>query len=183
MKIKHLLLPLALWLSIGCIKEPKARIPAYLEIPGVNFHTDWNTQGSNSHNINTVWAFSENELIGVYDLPARIILPFEGKRKLRVVFGISENGIQLQRSQYPFLEEYSEDFVLIPGETYYFNQDTDSIPSTRYRDNVNVIIVEDFNGIGLNLDRSDRSDTSMRRINDPEHLFVNPLRKTTTFQE
>jgi hypothetical protein len=159
----------------SCIKDPEAKIPAYLVIDRVDLVTDWANEGSNFHDINTVWVFRENELLGVYDLPARVILPFDGTHKMSLVAGISENGVRLQRSQYPFYKTIEENFNIIPGDTFYFNAAEDSVPKTSYSENTNVIVVEDFNGVGFNLQKTDRSDTTMQRTNDPNHLFVNPM--------
>ncbi|GCD79562.1 hypothetical protein [Schleiferia thermophila] len=151
----------------------KATIPSYLVIDDVVMETDYITQGTSSHAINSAWVTLENRELGVYELPARIIIPFSGNQSVQVRYGISVNGIRSMRDVYPMLEVTNTTFDLKPGETYYFEPETDSLPRARYRTNAKVLLVEDFEGVGISLQRTDKSDADIVKVTHQDSIFRN----------
>lgn len=151
----------------------KAVIPAYLVIDDVVMETNYIEQGTASHAINSVWITLENRELGVYELPARIIVPFSGPKSVQVRYGISVNGIRSMRDVYPMLEVTSKVFDIKSGQTYYFEEETDSLPRARYRTNTKIIIVEDFEGVGISLQRTDKSDADIVKVTHPDSIFRN----------
>ncbi|GCD77145.1 hypothetical protein JCM31826_06270 [Thermaurantimonas aggregans] len=157
---------------LSCSFE-KAPIPAYLYIPDVEMVTDYVTQGTASHGINSVWVTLENRELGVYELPARVLIPVEGEQSITLRYGISANGIRSMRDVYSMLQPVNETFNFQQGKSYYFEASNDSIPKALYRENAKVIIVEDFDGLGISLQRTEKSDTDIVKVTHPDSIFFN----------
>ena len=51
-------------------KDLEAEIPAYISIDDITLTTDLATQGSAAENITDAWVFINDNLVGVYELPA-----------------------------------------------------------------------------------------------------------------
>ncbi|MFN4300231.1 MAG: hypothetical protein ACK4EX_10970 [Thermaurantimonas sp.] len=172
MTLRLLLLIFLIISSLSCTFE-KAPVPAYLYIPDVEMITDYVTQGTASHSINSVWVTLENRELGVYELPARVLIPVEGQHSITLRYGISANGIRSMRDVYSMLQPVNETFNFQPGKSYYFEATMDSIPKAFYRENAKVIIVEDFDGLGISLQRTEKSDTDIVKVTHPDTIFQN----------
>lgn len=138
----------------SCDKENVNEVPAYIKIDSIIM------DGNNSQNITDVWIYIDDIIQGVYELPAEIPLLVEGKHKLRIKAGIKENGISATRIPYPFYTSYiidEQDFIA--EETIFLN------PEINFIDNI-TLIKEDFEGIGVNLESTPISDTTINIIND-----------------
>lgn len=157
---------LALSLS-SCYKfEGDQTIPAYIRIDTVVFNTDYITQGSNTHNITDAWVYVDDQLIGVYELPATFPVLVSGPHNLEIRPGIKLNGIGATRAPYPFYRPFIlDDFEFIPDSVRKVN------PVTSYYDNLTFAWMEDFDGSGLSLEKISSSDTVMVKTspaNNPE---------------
>ncbi|MFN3951771.1 MAG: hypothetical protein ACK4KT_05140 [Thermaurantimonas sp.] len=141
--------------------------------------TDYASQGTSSHAINSVWVTLENRELGVYQLPARVVVPFPGEQSVTLRYGVSINGIRSMRDVYPMLNPLIETFDFTEGKDYFFNATVDSIPEARYRDNAKVTLVEDFEGLGISLVRTDKSDADITKVTDPDSIFINKQRPET----
>lgn len=177
--ILRLLLLVILMFHLSSCRYERAIVPAYLHVPAVDMITDYITQGTTSHGINSVWVTLENRELGVYQLPARVIVPFSGAQTVTLRYGVSINGIRSMRDVYSMLDPLAETFNIIEGEDYYFNAADDSIPKAQYRDNAKIIIVEDFDGLGISLVRTDKSDADITKVTHPDSIFVNEQRPET----
>ena len=71
-------------------------IPSYMSINSVTLDEN------STHNISDVWIYIDDNLQGVYELPANFPILDEGTHKLRVKAGIKDNGISAKRIPYPF---------------------------------------------------------------------------------
>lgn len=176
---KKLLLYYFIYLITHSCSFEKAPIPAYLYIPDVEMITDYTTQGTASHGINSVWVTLENRELGVYELPARVLIPVEGEQQVTLRFGISVNGIRSMRDVYTMLQPQTETFTFQPGKSYYFEESTDSVPKAYYRENAKIILVEDFNGLGISLQRTEKSDTDIVKVTHPDTIFQNTQKPET----
>ena len=91
---------------LGCeIINPEETIPSYIEINQFNLNTNYD-QGTNSNKIEDVWVFIDDNLQGIYALPAILPVLKEGKHKIELKAGIKKNGISASRGYYPFYTSY-----------------------------------------------------------------------------
>jgi hypothetical protein len=153
----------------------EAKIPAYLSIPDFDLETNYTTEGSAHSKFTTAWVFYNNEAIGAFEVPCTIpIIPVEGEASLLIYPGVSMNGIDATRSIYVPCAPYESNVTLTELDTFYANPQTTLNPNTQYYDAATVIIVEDFDGSGINLEPTTGSDTSVIIVNDPANTFDFP---------
>ncbi len=162
--------------STACSSDNlKADIPAYVSIPAFELETDYTAEGTAHSKFTTAWIFYNNEPVGAFELPCVVpVITNEAPGELLVYPGISMNGIDATRAIYSFCEPVREQVNLATLDTFYFNAGSDSIPKTRYADNTTVVIVEDFDQSGINLEPTSSSDTSVVVISDDAHTFEYP---------
>ncbi|HOY90996.1 MAG TPA: hypothetical protein PK891_04715, partial [Bacteroidales bacterium] len=77
--------------------DPAEQVPSYLQIDEVDLNVRPG-EGSASHAINTVWVYVDGTANGVYELPAKVPLLYEGKHELIIMPGIKLNGITTTRA-------------------------------------------------------------------------------------
>jgi len=156
----------------GCYKfEGDQTVPAYLKIDSINLETYYPDQGSNSHKITDVWAYLDDNLIGVFELPALFPVLAKGKHKLQLKAGIKLNGISSTRVPYPF-------YLPINYEDFEFYEDSVQIPGnmvTTYYPGLTFAWMEDFEQSGLTIDETSISDTVIVRTR--EGAFITPNSK------
>lgn len=101
----------------GCdIINPSEKEPAYLYIPSFTFQTNIN-QGTSSEAITEVWVYSNDQSLGVYDLPAKIPILNLGTSNIRIFAGIKNNGISNTRIRYPFYAPFDTTITLSAFQT------------------------------------------------------------------
>jgi len=134
----RLLLPAALCLFIAScdIINPDEEEPGYIHIPSFTMDV-LPGQGTTSEKITEVWVYAEEQIVGVYDLPADIPVIGNGLTDILIFGGIKNNGISTTRIRYPFFKPYRATIDLQP-----FSRDT-IIPSFAYFEDV-VIAEKDF---------------------------------------
>ncbi len=146
--------------------EGSQTIPAYLKIDTTTLQTNYYTQGSNTHNITDAWIYVNDQLLGVFELPALLPVLQEGENKLEIRAGIKINGIGATRAPYPFYVPYTlSSFNFIPGSIQLVK------PSTKYSDIPVFAWIEDFESAGLSLVSTAHSDTNIYKTtpyNNPE---------------
>jgi hypothetical protein len=111
----------------GCeVINPAEEEPAYLYIPSFSFQTSI-SQGTSSEAITEVWVYSNDQNLGVYELPANVPILSKGNNNIRIFAGIKSNGISNTRIRYPFyapfdttltIEAFQRD-TIIPSFAYY----------------------------------------------------------------
>ena len=139
----------------SCKKENINQIPTYITIESITL--DQNS----SSNITDAWVYIDDNLQGVYELPANFPVLEQGVHKLRIKAGIKDNGIAGTRIPYPFYSSYIV-------EQQEFNQETTllSAPIVSYLESATLDDKpEDFDGNGLNLETD--SITFSINNNDP----------------
>lgn len=156
----------------SCQSEAEAEEPVYLSLPGIDLVTDYPEEGTAQHKITTAWVYANQEPIGAFELPAVIpaILP-EGPVDFTIYPGVNLNGVQSLRTIIDAYQPIQVNRVIdLDGEidTLKF---TSGELSTRYRDSYKIIIVEDFDESGLNLESLSRSDTNIFKVDDPDSTF------------
>ena len=127
---------------ISCKKEDINDIPSYMTIEGITLDEN------STHNITDAWVYIDDNLHGVYELPANFPILTQGKHKLRIKAGIKDNGIAGTRIPYPFYASY------IVEDQEFNSEATMSItPIVSYLESAVLDDEsEDFDGNGLNLD-------------------------------
>lgn len=150
---KYILLLFFLTTVFSCSKEDlEAEIPSYIQINPFTFSTTA-SQGSSSHNITDAWVYIDNDLAGIFELPARFPVLKDGVHKIDIYPGIKENGIAERRSKYLFYNEYSTTVTLEKSKTTVIN------PSSSYKSGVTFYWMEDFETASLPFSYSTVSDT------------------------
>jgi len=87
-------------------------IPGYIEIESIGLDHEPNALG-----ITDAWVYVNNEMIGVFELPAKFPVIAEGTSEITIFTGIKVNGISSTRSYYPYYETYKETIDIQPSET------------------------------------------------------------------
>ncbi len=171
-----LLCVLFIWIFSACSRdELKAPLPLYISIPEIFLETE-PSEGSCHSQITTVWISANGAELAVYELPAYIPLLLQnGANDIRILPGITANGIAANRAIYTRYDEINLtvdfDEAAIGADTL---QLSDSERTTRYSGLSTVEILEDFDGTGLNLERSVQADTGILKTSDPNEIFTNP---------
>ena len=125
----------------SCAKEDSQSIPSYINIQEIILDEN------STEKITDAWIYIDDQLQGIYELPANFPLLINGNHKLRVKAGIKDNGIAGTRIPYPFYSSYIIDnqeftpkmeLLINPVVSYLESTITDQNP-------------ENFDGNGLNL--------------------------------
>ncbi len=168
MKSIHVHFLLALMVFQACkMVNPTESIPTYIKIDSVRLiSTDPLIHGSVSHKITDVWVYYNRQLLGAFQLPAKVPVLSTVRGELQIVAGIWENGLSGMRAKYPF---YSLD-------TFSFNPSPagiiDHIPTFNYRtgDSLSTVYLnydfEQGNSFGPLY-----GDTTFIKTNTPEDVF------------
>jgi hypothetical protein len=138
--------------------NPEEPIPAYIQVDSVSVISGAET-GSNTHDINDIWVYVDNKLVGTYEIPFKVpVLPI-GFQNIALEAGIRENGQGLFRKVYPFYTSFISDTTLGEAKTIIIN------PVYHYED-VEVPLLEDFESLGHRFEKTDASDTTLMIIAD-----------------
>ena len=135
--MKNILFVILICLT-GCqlIDQPEPA-PSFIKVNFFDFNISSSDQGSESEKITDVWVYLDNNLEGVYELPATIPLHHTGVHELKLYPGIKRNGIAADRKKYPFYTPYTLITELFPDSIIELN------PETFYEENL-FIRVENF---------------------------------------
>lgn len=144
----------------SCSKdELEATIPAYISIDKFTISSNYSTQGTSSSNITDAWVYIDNDLVGIFELPAKFPVLKEGSVKIDVYPGIKENGISERRTRYLFYNTYSQQITLEKGKTLSIS------PNTSYTSGTTFFWMEDFESASLPFSYSVISDTVVYKTN------------------
>ena len=147
--------------------NPKESIPTYIKIDSVHLtSTAPLIHGSVSQKITDVWVYYNRQLLGAFQLPAKVPVICSTRGELEIVAGIWDNGLSGTRAKYPF---YTVDtFSFDPSPAGIINH----IPTFNYRtaDSLSTAyFIEDFeqgNSFGPLY-----GDTSFIKTNLPGDVF------------
>ena len=139
-------------------------IPSYIHIDKIELNSDYVTDGSNSNKITDAWVYLDDDLIGIYELPATFPVLATGDHKISVRAGIKINGIAKSRGYYPFYQSYTS-IVNLQKERI----DTLSPVVSYYPDKIKW--KEDFEEAGITLVKFGESDTAFIKTTDPNEAF------------
>lgn len=170
-----LLILLSIFLFSGCqLFDKEEQVPTYLYIDSVGVNPNYVDFGTSSHNISDVWVYINDQLVGCYELPARIPILAEGSNKLTFVAGVRVNGMSATRATYPFFAIKNYDVFLRSDSAMYMKPVFDYIQSSQ------IAFNEDFESAGIIFEKSIGSDTTIEATNAPENVFINTQDPTET---
>ncbi len=168
MKIKYsesvspfLLLLLVALLAVSCQKASELDIPSYIAIDTISLDVA-GLQGTASEKILDAWVYTDNDLEGAFELPAKFPVLKAGSSQLLIQPGIKMNGMAETRVPYPFYKPLSIPVTL--------NRKTVTSLGhlhTSYKTSTVFEWMEDFENPNLTLDNTARSSISYERYNDP----------------
>lgn len=160
-------LSICVLLSSCELYNPTEPIPAYIHIEKIDLTTAINgSQGSNSQKIADAWVYVDDKLQGCYELPVTFPVLQEGTHKVTIRAGIKINGIAATRTAYPFYESYTQFIDFQKGTTINLT------PTITYKTNTNFDFLESFENVGLLIDTTANSDTTLQKISSPaENVF------------
>ena len=149
--MKKSILFFILLFCFSCQKNDSTDIPTYIRINTIDF------EGEATTNITDAWVYINDNLQGVYELPAEFPVLESGQQNIRIKAGIKKNGIAATRTTYPFYKSY-----LINQLDFDTEEIIEINASVNYLDNINFWS-EDFEGIGVNIESTIDSDISYVR--------------------
>ncbi len=96
------------------LKNDEDLIPSYIHIDSISLVDNITiSEGSLSHNITDAWVYVDEQLIGMFELPATIPVLKEGKVAVRIDPGIKLNGISGTRVPYPHYTRWEDKNVVL----------------------------------------------------------------------
>ena len=170
---KLLLFQLLLLILFSC-KNREATIPAYITINAFTIETDYSTEYTASSRITTVWVEANGEYIGVFELPVRFPIIANGPTELRITPGINLNGSLSLRNIYEAYTIFEKTMDIYPGDEIELKSNGKDHIVTGYNPNATTILVEDFEGAGINFKPTVKSDTTLFRTSDTSLVFSEP---------
>jgi len=126
---------------VNCTLTDNTQIePAYLEITSVDIVTT-TAEGEPTHNLTDVWAYADNQLLGVFEVPCKIPIILNAETTEFLIFpGFRNNGEQSRSFTYNLMEQARFTESLAPGETV----KKDLV--FKYKDDAIFDFVENFEG-------------------------------------
>jgi hypothetical protein len=157
----------------------KTTTPSFVHVEGIDLSVSPNfQQGTNDHGIRDAWFYLNDNLVGIYELPATIPVIAEGEQKITVIAGVLNNGIQTARITYPFYRQYVTNLNLVPGETIDFSGSAASVseingftsPVVTYFEEL-TFWNERFEDAGTQFQPTSQSLADIQITQDPAEVF------------
>lgn len=168
MRTKFLLTVLLLWIAgAGCnVINPPEKVPTYIRIDSFKL-IGVNPSDVTTHAINTAWVYFNNQIAGVYNLPANIPVIADEAGQIQVNPGVNFTGYGGYKVIYPFYTFDSINITPQPGKVIQFT------PTVRYQSTVKFKYQEDFE-TGNTFEPFNNyvtDDTSLIRTNNPSLVW------------
>jgi hypothetical protein len=149
------------------IINPEEEIPSYIYIDTIRLVPNGTgNEGTLSHQFTDAWVYINDNMIGVFELPARIPILDAGTKNLKVAAGIKVDGLTSNRTDYKFVDFYTKD----PFQLF-----RDSIinvyPVVSYYNDLNYSFKENFETLPLSIDSNFLSYSSIQLTSVPEEVF------------
>ena len=155
---KYSILSLVLIFLFSCKKDTQDGMPAYIHIDDITLNTNVD-EGAATEKIIDAWVYINKNLQGIYELPAHFPVLKQGQQDISIYGGIRVNGIATSRARYPFYESYNITELLQQAST------TVITPSISYFE-WSSFFIEDFQGVGTNIDSTSSSEINFSIISD-----------------
>lgn len=138
---------------------PEEAFFGFLEVPETQLVTNAQ-QAYPSHAIKDIWAYADEDVLGVYSIPASIpVLVSGGDVQFRLRGGIKPNGNQAQSIEYPFFKEILFSKPLSENEVIAYT------PQFEYKDEAVFDLAEDFEtGNQFTADIDGNDATKLERV-------------------
>jgi hypothetical protein len=118
--------------------NPEEEVPAYLYISAIELQTDETAQGRGTSAFDDAWVFANSELIGAFELPARIPVLSQGETDIQVFPGFRDRGLSTDRAIFQLVSPLDTVLNLRAGRV-------DSLrPVVRYRPEAEFAYLLDF---------------------------------------
>ena len=160
--------PFFLVFLIASCEGKRETLPAYIAIDKIDFnYQNVSLVGNGGTAITDAWVFDNDNLLGVFELPAVVAVATEGTHKLTVGAGIKLNGISGTRETYPYYTKWSKDITLNPLDT------VSVTPKVGYYLDIGISFKEEFQDVVLKIDTVSSSDVALERVfveNQPQYL-------------
>ncbi len=142
----------------GC--TPKQDLPAFVHINKPIFTDTSENQNIApiAQDIKDAYLYIDNQLVGVYEIPATVPVLKEGRHKVQVFGGVIENGVASTRINYPFFNFYTDSITLITEGT------TQLTPKIGYNASAIFALNEGFEGAGVNIENSENSTVGYQQV-------------------
>lgn len=130
----------SLFLSTGCSTDP-ATIPSFVKIDTIYVDsTSYDSTGSNASKIDFAWVYINDNLQGVYKLPAKFPVIGEGVKNFKIFGGVYEFGNGYTATRYLFYDEWETNDTLVVEDTLVLQ------PHVRYNVGLKVPVdnIQDF---------------------------------------
>lgn len=151
--------------------NPEEQIPSFICIDTISF--DAENHGQNAHDIVDAWVFDNEQLVGVYELPATVPILNSGDVNIRIRPGVKLNGTAATRWRYQYLEDFVETVELFEDSVVCVS------PQLVYKEAVATPILEDFESAAqVNITNSTVSQGNITIIQD-ENAFEGKSAKLT----
>lgn len=119
MKLLYVLIA-ALILTSCRVLDPDEQEPSFIIVDEISVSTS-PAQGSASHNITEIWVYANDDIVGIFDVPARIPVLKTGNTKISIYGGIKNYGLSTSRIRYPFYSGDVTNIDLKPLTEYHIN--------------------------------------------------------------
>ena len=169
MRILNAFLSTALFLGINAcnIINPSEPTPTYIHIDSFSFKSR-DTLGSSSHRITNVYAYFNDQPVGVFDLPVTFPVIANAPGTLKILPGIDFDGLTGYEVNYPMYTADTLALIPQPGKIISF------LPKSTYNEGVRIPFLEAFeNGVGKvnSFSLYAFGDTTIQTIATPADVF------------
>ncbi len=164
MKQIYILFSLLVLVFSSCeIINPDEDVPAKISIDEVSFKSE-PLQGTDSADIKDIWIYSDNDLVGAFQIPFTAPILASGQHSITLRPGIILNGIAATRTINPFFSSQTQMVNLQAGKVVKLS------PKFKYVDGVkfpwNAKGEEDFETGGISIDSVAGSSTKIFKSNE-----------------
>lgn len=149
--------------------NPEETVPAFLKIDSISLSTSAG-EGHPVHNIVDAWVYDNDQLLGIYELPALVPVLKNGVSTIRVRAGIKLNGQVGTRIPLLYTIDHELELDLFPDSILPLN------PTLTYKEDVTFAWLEDFDQTGLSLSSSPNSSATVERVAGAEAYDGNSLK-------
>jgi hypothetical protein len=145
----------------------KEQIPSYIRIDSIKVSTHDNPEyGSNSSKITDAWVYVDDQVVGAFELPAKVPILKTGIHTVKIFPGIKVNGIAATRAIYPFYQPYTTSMNLIAG----INNAITVNPTLTYYSTTVFQWEESFESAGISIKNTVFSDTTINKTSAHDPL-------------
>lgn len=118
--------------------NPEEQIPSFIRIDSISLSSNPATEGKPAHNFTDAWVYENEQLLGIYELPAVVPVLKEGDANIRIRAGVKLNGQVATRIPYLFSEDYVKNIELFPDSIHHVN------PTIGFKNGVTFAWLENF---------------------------------------